>query len=136
MKLKISSSVRDYTKLYKTFKKVNGKARVHTYEWTDLICLVAKAERCMERVGLPVSHWQGAIIRARSGSKVPASYRYRRRATFVILRRGKRDWFLVCAEPREIYPNNGEYFKIELTHDQYRRVHENLDKTYSIAPLP
>ena len=131
--MKISITPDFETELGTVINGINGRATHHTYSIKDLFSLVERAETSLEKMGLAASCRRGARLSLRSGEKLPRSYLYRRRVTRLTCERGKMDWFLIAAEAEEIYPNQREIFNLQLTAEQYAKVHDQLDQSFNIS---
>jgi hypothetical protein len=136
MKIKISSKFpieSDVKGLSAALDRANGKASVHTYLPHHLPPLISQAEKYLTQMQLPPSRWHGVRLRVRSGRKVPGCYKYSRRVTCLTFERGTKNWFLIEASSTDADPNEGEIFRLEMTPDQYAKVHDQLDQRFSIS---
>jgi hypothetical protein len=98
---------------------VNGGAEAHTYNHAaEIVEIVERAEAILfDNFSLSKKDAQGALIIATSGKAVAKRYKYPRRATRVVIRRGASDWFLSECDRTEIYTGGGG-FRIVLPADK------------------
>ena len=105
---------------------VNGKAVEHTIpDYWYIFRIVAHAVDNLEQAGITGRNQQGATLRITSSfSKMPNSYRYKRKVTGVTLYRGKEHWFIVNIQSLELFPSEHGGVTLTLTDWQEKHVAE------------
>jgi hypothetical protein len=134
MKLKISNNPADMAKIEDALRSVNGQADRHTYSSaSEIIAVANKAEQELDRLLLPKKNRAGAVATKTSGGKVHTSYKYRRIATYIEMKRGSRHWFLTYALKVEVFPDNPDRrLSIILTEEQDKIAVEAFRKSYHV----
>lgn len=128
MKLKITSE-----KLPAILAQANGKCTAHIARIADVLQAAKEAENQLQTLKLPIGQRVGARCQFDSGSKVPSSYKYRRKITRVDMVRGSREWFVTSICAIEVWPNHtGGSFAI-LTKAQSDCVVEKFKQTFCVS---
>jgi len=112
---------------------VNGAATKHAFTNADELMSVAhEAEQRLQRLLLPRSYWAGVQVTAFSGAPTAKAYRYPRRGTWIKLRRGAKDWFLVGIDEVTLHPQDGGKVVLFLTGEQERVVIDRVKSQYHV----
>lgn len=74
---------------------VNGKATAHTFtQFYEIKQLADEAEKQLQSLGVPKKVRAGASVRAVSGSRVPAAYKYPRTLSTLTIERRSSAWYI------------------------------------------
>lgn len=124
--MKIKLYQENYDKINALLLSVNGKAVEHTITDTGKInYAVSQARQNLRKAGITGRNQQGAKLTVMSSfSKMPNSYRYKRKVTMVTLYRGKEHWFITSIRSLELSPNQHGGVRLTLTDWQEKRVAE------------
>lgn len=130
MKIKVHYTFEE--EIERALRRVNGAAEAHTYTSYDEVARIADwAEAELESLGLPKNMRAGAAVWARSGAKMPNSYRHQRIVTHVRLMRGRSDWCLMDAYAGSAYSEAGRT-TLYLNMAQDQRAVEEMRKRYIV----
>jgi hypothetical protein len=118
--------------IYKALTDANGKATQHTITSSkDIIELAAKWEKwTLDIVGLK-KNLHGAVVKMRSGSQLPASYKGTRRVTYVTIERGPTCWWLTGVQTDDAWNDAGKT-QLILTEAQDSAAIANLRTQYTV----
>lgn len=121
-------------------KAVNGRADKHAITtFSEIAALAERAEKHLDECGISRTNRVGTLRRRTSGGSVAKSYRYKRFATFVELRREKDGWRLIDAEQVELWPNEdgnyGRYIFKKKAWAQYQKLEAKKEKAQHLAWL-
>lgn len=124
--MKIKLCKQNYDKINALLLSVNGKAEEHTLTETGEIAFaVATSSHKLEQTGITGRNQQGVkIMIVSSFSKMPNSYRYKRKVTMVTLYRGKEHWFVTSIQSRELFPN--QHGGVTLTLADWQKKHVSV----------
>ena len=111
-------NLKNQEKVTAALDKVNGQAREHTFDYSDLCAAVLEAEESRIHQILPRKNWKGMRLALRSGRPVARAYKRERIATRVVLERGARAWFMVDISRARIIPQEGGESWLWLTEEQ------------------
>lgn len=93
-------NVRDKEKVDNVLGKVNERVRNATHD--DVMNLVTRIEKYLERKGLLKKYWTGLKFRCNPNpERFPTAYRGIPMATYFIVERYPSGWFIVGVERRE-----------------------------------
>lgn len=109
----------------------NGRIRYGAVTYQVLIDLINEFEEELEPL-LARSYWSGARVAHVPGGPSATAYGYRKAAVAVTLERGRRDWFLVCAERVMVRPKQEERRRLWLTPTQDGQAVERLRRQYLV----
>ena len=106
MKIKVTDS--NCAKIQTALDAVNGRAIASTYHrYTDIAALVAEAETRRTDLRLSKREAKGMRLRCVSGDRVPSSYKWQRKATWVELTYCATGWCLTDIGSFMVYSNGG-----------------------------
>lgn len=130
MKIKVDFS--NEKDIERALRRVSGAAEAHTYTSYNEVARIADwAEDELYGLGLPKNMRAGAGVWARSGDKLPNSYKHQRIVTNVRLLRGRSDWYLVDCYAGSTYNDAGRT-TLYLTKEQDERAISKLKKRYIV----
>lgn len=118
-------------------KTVNGKAIAHVFNtYGEIYELAQAAEKQLTGLGIPKQERGGARFIARSGSRLPSSYKYTAIATSVELIRRTSGWYLSAVSPSQLHSGSGApHPTLYLTVAQDAKAVEVLRRSY-IREIP
>jgi hypothetical protein len=127
----IKINVENFPAIEAALKAVNGKASAHTCTTGgDVYSIAHMAEAKLDRLGLPKSHYAGAVFIAQSGDVLPARYGYKAQTTNIRIERRSTGWVLTDITNSVLYPKSKPDRLLVLTEAQDAKAVEVLRRAY------
>ena len=113
-------------------RQVNGRANSFTIKfYSDVELASQKAEQQLS--ALPKNKRVGAVCNFTPEGPRTAAYKYAARSTEIEMVRRSRDWFLLSAEARSVYPRDQESNQITINLDQAEEIKSRAVQNFIIS---
>ncbi len=119
-------------KIMDILRQVNGRANSFTIKfYSDVELAAQKAETQLS--ALPKDRRAGAVCNFIPAGPRSASYKYAAISTEIEMVRRSREWFLISAEARSVYPCADENTQLTITPDQADEIKSRAVQKFIIS---
>ena len=107
----------NHAKIASLITQVHGNAKEHVATPDQIQAIANLAEAKLIGLGINIEARRGAVANARSGAKLPNSYKYSRQVSSYLLERRSRSWWLVELAEAKAWQSEGGW-NLKLTPEQ------------------